>query len=124
MAGVIKPLTRGAASKVRRLKNKKAAHTVRPAPTPGPLTLALTFPTHFDSHIKGYFACVHSLFTCLNPHRLHIMVSIQGWLPKGKPTRPHRLRTAINEVCGPAPSDKERPTSKDGPKGADTTFLK
>ena len=33
-------------------KNKRAAHTVRPAPTPGPLTLALTFPIHFDSPIK------------------------------------------------------------------------
>ena len=52
MAGVIKPLTRGAASTVRRLKNRKAAHTVRPAPTPGPLILTLTFPIHFDDHIK------------------------------------------------------------------------
>ena len=31
MAGVIKPLTSRAASKVCRLKNKKTAHTVRPA---------------------------------------------------------------------------------------------
>ena len=52
MAGVIKPLTRGAASTVRRLKNRKAAHTVRPAPTPGPLTLALTFLIHFNDRIK------------------------------------------------------------------------
>ena len=33
-------------------KNKRAAHTVRPAPTPGPLILTLTFPIHFDDHIK------------------------------------------------------------------------
>ena len=29
-----------------------AAHTVRPAPTPGPFTLTLTFPIHFGSRIK------------------------------------------------------------------------
>ena len=52
MAGVIKPLACGAANKVRRLKNKKAAHTVRPAPTPGPLILALTFLIHFNDYIK------------------------------------------------------------------------
>ena len=52
MAGVIKPLTLRAASKVRRLKNKKTAHTVRPAPTPGPLILALTFSIHSDNPIK------------------------------------------------------------------------
>ena len=52
MAGVIKPLTLRAANKVRRLKNKKAAHTVRPAPTPGPLTLALTFLIHSGGRIK------------------------------------------------------------------------
>ena len=33
-------------------KNKRAAHTVRPAPTPGPLTLALTFLIHFNDRIK------------------------------------------------------------------------
>ena len=52
MAGVIKPLALRAASTVCRRKNKKAAHTVRPAPTPGPLTPALTFPIHFDYRIK------------------------------------------------------------------------
>ena len=52
MAGVIKPLALRAASTVCRRKNKKAAHTVRPAPTPGPLTPALTFPIHFDDRIK------------------------------------------------------------------------
>ena len=65
MAGVIQPLTLGAANKVRRRKNKKAAHTVRPAPTPGPLTLALTFPTHSDDRIKKSPACVYSSFTYL-----------------------------------------------------------
>ena len=63
MAGVIKPLTLRAASKVRRLKNKKAAHTVRPAPTPGPLTLAFAFPIHFDSRIKE--------FPCLRTFHIH-----------------------------------------------------
>ena len=52
MAGVTKPLTLREASKVRRLKNKKAAHTIRPAPTPGPLTLAFAFSIHFDNRIK------------------------------------------------------------------------
>ena len=52
MAGVTQPLTHRAANTVRRLKNKKAAHTVRPAPTPGPLTLTLAFPIHFDNRIK------------------------------------------------------------------------
>ena len=67
MAGVIKPLTRGAASKVRRLKNKKAAHTVRPAPTPGPLTLALTFLIHFDSPIKRISSSAYTpyLLVCI-----------------------------------------------------------
>ena len=41
MAGVIKPLALRAASTV-----------CRPAPTPGPLTPALTFPIHFDDRIK------------------------------------------------------------------------
>ena len=90
MAGVIKLLILRAASKVRRLKNKKAAHTVRPAPTPGQLTLALTFLIHFDDRIK----------------------------------RITRLRTAANEVCRPASPDKESLVCKDGPEGADTTFLK
>ena len=63
MAGVIQPLTRGAASKMRRLKNKKAAHTVRPAPTPGPLILTLTFPIHFDDRIKR--------ITRLRTHLIH-----------------------------------------------------
>ena len=52
MAGVIKPLALRAASTVCRRENKKAAHTVRPAPTPGPLTPTLTFPIHFDDRIK------------------------------------------------------------------------
>ena len=63
MAGVIQPLTLGAANKVRRRKNKKAAHTVRPAPTPGPLILALTVPIHFDSPIKE--------FPCLRTFPIH-----------------------------------------------------
>ena len=67
MAGVTKPLACGAANKVRRLKNKKAAHTVRPAPTPGPLTLAFTFLIHFDDRIKKALACVHFSLTRLCP---------------------------------------------------------
>ena len=134
MAGVIKPLTCGAASKVRRLKNKKAAHTVRPAP----LTLALTFLIHFNDYIKknhspAYtlhsLACVYHV-TCdrvvsfMGRLYMRTTVRIQGWLPEGKPTQLHRLRTAVNEVCGSASPDRESPSSKDGPEGADTTFLK
>ena len=63
MAGVTKPLTVRAANTVRRLKNKRAAHTVRPAPTPGSLILALTFPIHFDSLIKE--------FPCLRTFPIH-----------------------------------------------------
>ena len=46
-------------------KIEEAAHTVRQAPTPGPLTLALTFPTHSDDRIKKSPACVYSSFTYL-----------------------------------------------------------
>ncbi len=68
MAGVIKPLALGAASKVRCLKNKKAAHTIRPAPTPGPLILALTVLIHFDSPIKE--------FSCLRTFPIHSPASV------------------------------------------------
>ena len=63
-----------------------------------------------------------TLLTRPSTHRLRTMVSIQGWFSKGKPTRPHRLRTIVNEVCGPASPDIERKACRDGPEGADTTF--
>ncbi len=124
MAGVIKPLTLGAASKVRRRKTKGGSHRP-PGPDAGPAHSGSYLSHPFrQSYKKNFLVCVHSLFTRLHPHRLHIMVSLQGWLPKGKPTQLHRLRTAVNEVCGSASPDRESPSSKDGPEGADTTFLK
>ena len=48
-------------------KNKRAAHTIRPAPTPGPLTLALAFLIHSGGRIKGSLVCVHSSLTRLCP---------------------------------------------------------
>ena len=123
MAGVIKPLTVRAANTVRRLKNKKAAHTVRPAPTPGPLILTLTFPIHFDDHIKRITRLrtspIHSPASAPSGHNgKHPRMA-----PKG-PTRPHRLRSTINKICESASPAIERKACRDGPKGADTTFLK
>ena len=71
-------------------KIKKTAHTVRPAPTPGPLTLTLSVPIHFDSRIK--------------------IIS--------------RLRTSLIHSSDSSPSGKRQVSSGDGPKGADTIFLK
>ena len=86
MAGVTKPLIRRAANTVRRPvspsrssverpiqcaagKMKKAAHTVRPAPAPGPLTLALAFLIHFDDCIKKNHSSAYTLHSlvCVHP---------------------------------------------------------
>ena len=103
MAGVTKPLACGAANKVRRLKNKKAAHTVRPAPTPGPLTLTLTFPIHFGSRIKRLL--------CLRTSPIHSPVSApsENLLSNiGAAPRPCRLRPV------PAEREKNRPVASAG----------
>ena len=54
--------------------------------------------------------------------RLRTTVRIQGWLPKGKPTRPHRLCTAVNEVCGSASFNIKRKACGDGPRGGRHDF--
>ena len=50
-------------------KMKKAAHTVRPAPAPGPLTLARTFLIHFDDCIKKNHSSAYTLHSlvCVHP---------------------------------------------------------
>ena len=51
-------------------KNKRAAHTVRPAPTPGPLILALTFLIHFNDYIKKNHSSAYT------PHSLACVCTV------------------------------------------------
>ena len=88
MAGVTQPLTHRAANTVRRLKNKKAAHTVRPAPTPGPLILTLTFPIYFDDPIKRNHSSAPAL--SLVTRRAHLCGRIRL---RTSLMNPHRLCT-------------------------------
>ena len=102
-------------------KNKRAAHTVRPAPTPGPLILTLTFPIHFDDHIKRITRLrtspIHSPASAPSGHNgKHPRMA-----PKG-PTRPHRLRSTINKICESASPAIERKACRDGPKGGRHDF--
>ena len=48
-------------------KGPPARRKIPVARTPGPLTLALTFPIHSGGRIKGSLACVHSSLTRLCP---------------------------------------------------------
>ena len=137
MAGVTKPLIRRAANTVRRRKNEKGGSHCPPGPGAGPAhsgsCLSHSFRWSYKRITRLRTLFTHSSVSTLSlvtgGHlrgrlRLRTTVRIQGWLPKGKPTRPHRLCTAVNEVCGSASFNIKRKACGDGPEGAGTTFLK
>ena len=102
-------------------RRKIRGRPVRPAPTPGPLILTLTFPIHFDDHIKRITRLrtspIHSPASAPSGHNgKHPRMA-----PKG-PTRPHRLRSTINKICESASPAIERKACRDGPKGGRHDF--
>ena len=126
MAGVIQPLTLGAANKVRRRKNKKAAHTVRPAPTPGPLTLALTFLIHFNDRIKR-ITRLRTLFNHLSVPALSLVTGqFHLWRatsPAHNGKNPRMTSRREADTTAP-PAHNGKHTRMASQREADTTFLK
>ena len=92
----------GPEKKGRKEKGPPARRKIPVARTPGPLILALTFLIHFNDYIKKNHSSAytpHSLACVCTACAQCTMVSIQGGLPKGKPTQ---FSSNANDPISPA----------------------